>query len=202
MSRATYIRKKRNRETCWRQSKALKRVQREAKRKPVAQPAISHEAEETIPRSRAARTDVKFPGIIHVSHQLALLRCHENVFSSGHNAVPSTLGGSVRLLKCLCDGFGRQKATRKLERGLMPNEHVVADAKRAFYLSARSFFLDDAGCSDSMAISLVIKKKRELHTSLSQHRAWSCESRFEVCSTPRCWQAHLRAFHKRVSRTW
>ena len=25
----------------------------------------------------------------------------------------------------------RQKARRKLERGLMPNEHVVADAKRA-----------------------------------------------------------------------
>ena len=38
VSRATYIsRKKRNRETCWRQSKALKRVQREAKRKLVAQ---------------------------------------------------------------------------------------------------------------------------------------------------------------------
>ena len=49
MSRATYIsRKKRNRETCWRQSKALKRVLREAMRKLVAQPEISHEAAEAI----------------------------------------------------------------------------------------------------------------------------------------------------------
>ena len=34
----------------------------------------------------------------------------------------------------LCDGSSesRQEAGRKLERGLMPNEHVVADAKRAF----------------------------------------------------------------------
>ena len=29
-------------------------------------------------------------------------------------------------------GESRQKAKRKLERGLMPNEHVMADAKRAF----------------------------------------------------------------------
>ena len=47
VSRNTYVnRKRRNRETCWRQSKALKRVQREAKRKLVAQPEISHEAAE------------------------------------------------------------------------------------------------------------------------------------------------------------
>ena len=50
VSRNTRInRKKRNRETCWRQSKALKRVQREARRKLVAQPEISHEAAEAIP---------------------------------------------------------------------------------------------------------------------------------------------------------
>ena len=51
-----------------------------------------------------------------------------------YNAVPSTHGGSPRLLKSLCDGSGesRQKARRKFERGLVPNEHVVADAKRAF----------------------------------------------------------------------
>ena len=91
VSRATYIsRKKRNLETCWRQSKALKRVQREAKRKLVAQPEISHEAAEAILRSQAPRTDEKFPGIVHVSHQLALLHGHENVFSA-HNAVLSTL---------------------------------------------------------------------------------------------------------------
>ena len=91
MSRSTYInRKKRNRETCWRQSKALKRLQREAKRKLVAQPEISHEAAEAILRSQAPRTDEKFPGIIHVSHRLALLHGHENVFSV-HDAVLSTL---------------------------------------------------------------------------------------------------------------
>ena len=64
VSRATYIsRKKRNRETCWRQSKALKRVQREAKHKLVAQPEISHEAAEAMLRGQAPRTDEKFPGI-------------------------------------------------------------------------------------------------------------------------------------------
>ena len=43
-------------------------------------------------------------------------------------------GGALRLLKSQCDGSGesRQKARRKLERGLMPNELVMADAKRAF----------------------------------------------------------------------
>ena len=88
VSRNTYInRKKRNRETCWRQSKALKRVQREAKRKLVAQPEISHEA-----RSQAPRTDEKFLGIIHVSHRLALLhRPRERVFLFTMRAVLSTL---------------------------------------------------------------------------------------------------------------
>ena len=113
--------------------KALKRVQREAKRKLVAQPEISHEAAEAILRGQAPRTDEKFPGIIHVSHQLALLHGHENVFFCTQCGAVNA-GGSLRLLKSLCDGSGesRQKARRKLERGLMPNEHVVADAKRAF----------------------------------------------------------------------
>ena len=49
VSRATYTsRKKRNLETVQRQSKALKKVQRDAKRKFVAQPEISHEAAELI----------------------------------------------------------------------------------------------------------------------------------------------------------
>ena len=131
MSRATYIsRRKRNRETCWRQVKALKKVQREAKRKLEAQPVISREAAETILRSQAAR---KFPGILHVSHQLALLHGHENVFFCTQCGAVNA-GGSLRPLKSLCDGSGecRQKARRKLERGLMPNGHVMADAKRAF----------------------------------------------------------------------
>ena len=134
VSRNTYINsKKRNRETCWRQSKALKRVQREAKRKLVAQPEISHAAAEAILRSQAPRTDENFRGIIHVSHQLALLHGHENVFFCTQFGAVNA-GGSLRLLKSLCDGSGesRQEARRKIERGLMPNEHVVADAKRAF----------------------------------------------------------------------
>ena len=58
MSRASYInRKKRIRETCWRQSEALKRVVREAKRELLALPEISHEAAEAILRSQAPRTD-------------------------------------------------------------------------------------------------------------------------------------------------
>ena len=126
-------REKRHSETCWRQSKALKRVQREAKRKIVAQLEISHEATEALLRSQAARTDEKFPGIIHVSHQLALLHVHENVFFCTRCGAVNA-GESLGLLKSLCDGSGesRQKARRKLERELMPNEHVVADAKRAF----------------------------------------------------------------------
>ena len=134
VSRATSIsRKKRNRETCWSQSKALKKVQREAKRKLVAQPEICHEAAEAILRGRASRTDEKFPGITHVSHQLALLHGHENVFFCTQCCAVNA-GGSLRLLKSLCDGSGepRQKARRKLESRLMPNEHAVADAKRAF----------------------------------------------------------------------
>ena len=134
VSRATYIsRKKRNRETCWRQCKALESVQREAKRKLVGQPEISHEAEEAVLRGQTPRTDEKFPGIIHVSHQLAPLHRHENVFFCTQCGAVNA-GGSLRLLKSLCDGSSesRQKARRKLERGLVPNEHVVADAKRAF----------------------------------------------------------------------
>ena len=134
VSRAMYIsRKKRNLETVQRHSKALKKAQRDAKRKFVAQPEISHEAAELILRNQAARTDEKFLGTIHVSHQLALLHGHENVFFCTQCGAVNA-GGALRLLKSQCDGSGesRQKARRKLERGLMPNEHVMADAKRAF----------------------------------------------------------------------
>ena len=134
MSRATYIsRKKRNLETVQRQSKALKKAQRDAKRKFVAQPEISHEAAELILRNQAARTDENFPGTIHVSHHLALLHGHENVFFCTQCGAVNA-GGALRLMKSQCDGSGesRQKARRKLERGFMPNEQVMADAKRAF----------------------------------------------------------------------
>ena len=111
----------------------MKPQQREAKRKLVAQPEISHEAAEVILRSQVRRTDEKFPGIIHVSHPLALLHGHENVFFCTQCGAVNA-GGSLRPLKSLCDGSGesRQKATRKLERVLMPSKHVVADAKCAF----------------------------------------------------------------------
>ena len=81
VSRATYIsRKKRNLEAVQRHSKALNKAQRDAKRRFIAQPEISHEAAELILRNQAARTDEKFPGTIHVSHHLTLLHGHENVF--------------------------------------------------------------------------------------------------------------------------
>ena len=83
--------------------------------------------------NQAARTDEKFLGTIHVGHQLALLHGHENVvFCTQCGAFNA--GGGLRLLKSQCDGSAesRQKARRKLERGLVPNEHVMADAKRAF----------------------------------------------------------------------
>ena len=116
-----------------RRAGANPRRSKEAKSKLVAQPEVSHEAAEAILRSQAPRTDEKFPRIIHVSHQVALLHGHENVFFCTQSGAVNA-GGSLRLWKYLCDGSGesRQKARRKLERRLMPNEHVVADAKRAF----------------------------------------------------------------------
>ena len=161
VSRATYTtRKKRYRETCWRQFKAHESAQRQAKRKIVVQPEISHEAAEAILRSQAARTDEKFPGIIHVSHQLALLHGHENVFFCTQCGAVNA-GGSLRLLKSLYEGSGetRQKARRRLERGSMPNEHVVAGAKRAFSTRGFSLTLLDALTQRALSISLVIKKK-------------------------------------------
>ena len=69
----------------------------------------------------------------HVSHQLALLHGHENVFFCTRCGAVNA-GGSLRLPKSQFDrsGESRQKASCKLERALMPNEHVVAAANRAF----------------------------------------------------------------------
>ena len=118
----TSAEKKRYLEAVQRHSKALN-----------AHPEISHETAELILRNQAARTDEKFPGTIHVSHHLALLHGHENVFFCTQCGAVNA-GGALRLLKSQCDGSGesRQKARLKLERGLRPNEHVMADAKRAF----------------------------------------------------------------------
>ena len=72
----------------------------------MAQPEISHEAAEAILRSQAARTDEKIFGIIHLSHQLALLHGHENVFFCTQCGAFNA-GGSLSLLKYLCDGSWR-----------------------------------------------------------------------------------------------
>ena len=79
----------------------LAREPREAKRKLTAQPEISHEAPEQRLQSQATRTDEQFPGIIHVSHQLALL--HGVFFCEQCGAVNA--GGTLRLLKSPCDGL-------------------------------------------------------------------------------------------------
>ena len=159
VSLATYIsRKKRNLETVHRQSRALKKAQRDAKRNFIAQPEISHEAAELILRNQAARTDEKNPGTIHVSHHLALLHGRENVFFCTQCGAVNA-GGALRLPKSQCDGSGesRQKARRKLERGVMPNEHVMADAKRSFWCALLfPLLLLDVYRASSM--SLAIKK--------------------------------------------
>ena len=81
VSRASYInRKRRNWETRQRQSKAYNRAEREAKRKLMVQPEICHEAAKQMLRSQATCADDNFFGAIHVSHQLALLQSHANVF--------------------------------------------------------------------------------------------------------------------------
>ena len=157
VSRATYISRKRGNvgdETATIQG-LQERAEREAKRKLMAQPEISHEAAEQIFRSGNPRTDENFPGIIHVSHQLALLHGHDNVFFCEQSGAFHA-GGTLKLLKSLCDGTGesRQKARRKLKRGLMPNE--------AHFFIAAQFFLYDAGCFDSPRIvNLISHQKKE-----------------------------------------
>ena len=145
------------------------RVQCEAKRKLVAQPEISHEAAEAILRRQAPRTNKKFPGIIHVSHQLALLHGHENVFFCTHCGAFNACG-SLRLLKSLCHGSGesRQKARRKLERGLMPNEHVVAGCD-ARILSGFIFPDVDPLCIVNIISHSKKKKSAPLHNPFCHH---------------------------------
>ena len=63
-----------------RRSSAIPKPSRKLNGMRNAQPEISHEAAELILRNQAARIDEKFPGTVHVSHQLALVHGHENVF--------------------------------------------------------------------------------------------------------------------------
>ena len=86
---------------------------------------------------------------MRVSHQLARLHGHDSVFSAC-SVVPSTLAGT---------GEPRQKARRKLVRGLMSNEQHTADAKRAFLLLRNgSLTLLDVSTHRALSISLVIRK--------------------------------------------
>ena len=86
---------------------------------------------------------------------------------SADSVAPSMPVGTLRLLKSQCDGTGesRQKARRKLERSLVPNAQVTADARRAHF-NCCAHFHDAAGCFDSpciVTISSVIKKKRDIY---------------------------------------
>ena len=157
-----------------RQSKACKRAEREARRKLMAQPEKSHEAAEQISRNQATRTDEHFKGIIHASHRLALLHRHDNVFFCKQCGAVYA-GGTLRLLKSLYDGTGesRQKTRRKLERGLMPNEQVTADAQPRIFIAA-PIFLDDVGCFDSPRIVNFISHKKKNLDAQTLRRCRSC----------------------------
>ena len=54
---------------------------------------------------RNAPTDENFFGAMHISHQLALLQGHANVFFSKQCGAVNA-GGTQRLLKSQCDGTG------------------------------------------------------------------------------------------------
>ena len=58
--------------------------------------------------------------------------------------VLATLEGSLRLLNSQCHGSGESR--RKLERGLMPDAQVPADARRAPSSAIHFLLRDDAGC--------------------------------------------------------
>ena len=91
VSRATYIsRKKRNLETVQRQSKALKKAQRDAKRKFIAQLEISHDAADLILRNQAARTDEKIL-VPYTSATISPCYMSTRTCFSVHSVVPSML---------------------------------------------------------------------------------------------------------------
>ena len=127
VSHAAYSsRKRRNRETQQHQAKSLKRADRVAKRKLVAQPEISHAL--ALPRSR----DPPTPRQTNTARSLL---------------VQATSLHSCRTTQT---GESRRRARRKLERGLMLDAQVLADAM--FFRSGLVFFCDDAGCADTPRI--------------------------------------------------
>ena len=164
VSRANYTsRKKRNRETCWRQSKALKRVQREAKRELVAQPEISYEAAEASLRSQAPRSDEKIPGIIHVSHRLALLHGHENViFLYTMRCCQRWVDHSSHLSQHVRLASTHARVCFSLAGGIRQNRRTETSVASAHFERAQFFSLTllDALTHRAISTLLVIKKKK------------------------------------------
>ena len=118
----------------------------------LAQTEISHEAAEAVLKIKAARTDEKFPGIIHVSHQL---HGHENVFFCAQWWITEATEVSVRRL------WRISPESETPTRAWVDAKRTVADAKRAFW--ARSVFpltLLDALTHRALSISQSSKKKQ------------------------------------------
>ena len=114
---APCTRKKRNQETVQRHSKALKKAQRDAKLKIVAQPEISHEAAELILRNQAIRTDeISWYHSRQPPTRLAAWSRERVFLNTQCGAVNAS--GALRLLKSQCDGSGesRQKAWSNAKR--------------------------------------------------------------------------------------
>ena len=149
----------------------------EAKRKLLTHAVINHAAAERLLRDREARTDGSFTGAIHASHQLALLAGCTDVFF-----------------------WSRRKARRKLGRGLMLDESVPADAKRAF-LERFPFSFEtvlDVSTRRASLVCLVITRKHfglKLRTNAflvlhqSRHVRWrvsplSARTVFELNTVP------------------
>ena len=111
-------------ETNTRNDKSFKRAEGVAKRKLMAQPEISLGFAEILLKGKEPCGNEHFVG------QLALL--HEYI----GGVLLQSMWRCERwwAVEVSCDGSGesRRKARRKLERGLMPNARVPADAKRAF----------------------------------------------------------------------
>ena len=124
-------------------------------------PSKAHKrAERVAKRELSTKPLSKYCGVRQPAPTIALLHGHDKVFFCKQCGAVNA-GGTLRLLKSLCDGTGesRQKAKRKLERGLMPIEQVTAEAR---ILIAAHIFLDFARCFDSPCIVNLIchPKKR------------------------------------------
>ena len=93
---------------------------------------IQDQTARTMEVTKGKRTNKNFARAMHASRQLALLQDRSNVFSCSQCGAVNA--GTLRLLNSQRGGSGesRRRARRKLDRGLMPDAQVSADAKRAF----------------------------------------------------------------------